>query len=287
MDARSSDDALPSTPPNPGGTQSPSQLPWPTRIQKQADVEKLLASLPEEDLNTFRLHLRQAFFPLKMPSQDLDSRSQRLITRCQQSIRRDFEFIVSELSALEPSRLPDWLARRIFITPSHDRRVILPTVDPNKDRRPIIPADELFQVYRTWCTSHEDFDFYSALTEFLILGLQAVPTVSERLDEKKYARYARPFAADLHGDVVQRFNDALLSDYEAEFDPKAYFGRVIPIVQSSGTGKSGDRGERETSRVSRSLEPWLGAEGSDGAGESSRADPAVEASVSIVRGGFG
>ncbi|KAN0063647.1 hypothetical protein ACQY0O_004149 [Thecaphora frezii] len=222
-----------------------------------------------------------------MPSQDLDSRSQRLITRCQQSIRRDFEFIVSELSALEPSRLPDWLARRIFITPSHDRRVILPTVDPNKDRRPIIPADELFQVYRTWCTSHEDFDFYSALTEFLILGLQAVPTVSERLDEKKYARYARPFAADLHGDVVQRFNDALLSDYEAEFDPKAYFGRVIPIVQSSGTGKSGDRGERETSRVSRSLEPWLGAEGSDGAGESSRADPAVEASVSIVRGGFG
>ncbi|KAN0059902.1 hypothetical protein ACQY0O_007872 [Thecaphora frezii] len=38
--------------------------------------------------------------------------------------------------------------------------------------------------------------------------------------------------------MVQDFNRSLLSDYEAEFDPKKYYGPIIPIVQSSSTGKS-------------------------------------------------
>ncbi|KAN0065586.1 hypothetical protein ACQY0O_001454 [Thecaphora frezii] len=225
MDARSSDDALPSTPPEPAGAHSPSDLPPPTRSQKQAEVRELLASSPDEDFDRFRTLLQDAFPALKQQTRDLDSISQRSITLCQDTIRQYFEFIVSELSQRGPNRLPDWLARRIFITPS-------------QDQRPIIPANELFRLYRTWCTSNEEFDFYSALTELLILGLQAVPTVSKLVDDKKYATYARPFAADLHGDVVQDFNDALLSDYEAEFDPKSYDGRIIPIVQSNGTGKS-------------------------------------------------
>ncbi|KAN0062459.1 hypothetical protein ACQY0O_004989 [Thecaphora frezii] len=225
MDARSSDDALPSTPPEPAGAHSPSDLPPPTRSQKQAEVRELLASSPDEDFDRFRTLLQDAFPALKQQTRDLDSISQRSITLCQDTIRQYFEFIVSELSQRGPNRLPDWLARRIFITPS-------------QDQRPIIPANELFRLYRTWCTSNEEFDFYSALTELLILGLQAVPTVSKLVDDKKYATYARRFAADLHGDVVQDFNDALLCDYEAEFDPKSYDGRIIPIVQSNGTGKS-------------------------------------------------
>ncbi|KAN0065013.1 hypothetical protein ACQY0O_001463 [Thecaphora frezii] len=225
MVARSSDNVLLSTPPEPAGAHSSSELPWPTRSQKQADVEKLLASLPEEDLNTFRLQLQHAFSAVKLQKKDRDISSQRSITLCQDTIRPYFLRIVNGLSALGLDRLPDWLARRIFITPS-------------QDQRPIIPANGLFRLYRTWCTSNEEFDFYSALTELLILGLQAVPTVSKLVDDKKYATYARRFAADLHGDVVQDFNDALLCDYEAEFDPKSYYGRVIPIVQSSGTGKS-------------------------------------------------
>ncbi|KAN0066606.1 hypothetical protein ACQY0O_000702 [Thecaphora frezii] len=238
MDARSSDDALPSAPPEPAGAPSPSQPHSPTRDDKQAQVRDLLASLPQAILEGFRLHLQHAFFPLKMPSQGLDSPSQYLITTCQQSIRRDFEFIVSGLSALGPNGLPPWLARRIFITPSQNRPDIIPANNPSQKRRPIIPANELFQEYRTWCTSNEHFDFYSALTELLIMGLQEVPTISERVDEKKYAKYARSFDSHLHGDVVQRFNDDLLSYYEANFDPKLYYGPIIPIVQSSGTGKS-------------------------------------------------
>ncbi|KAN0061238.1 hypothetical protein ACQY0O_006080 [Thecaphora frezii] len=161
MDARSSDDALPSAPPEPAAAPSPSQPHSPTRDDKQAQVRDLLASLPQAILEGFRLHLRQAFYALKMPSQDLDDDSQHYITTCQLTIRPDLEFIVSKLSALGPNRLPDWLARRIFSTPS-------------QNRRDIIPADELFQEYRTWCTSHEHFDFYSALTQLLILGLEAV-----------------------------------------------------------------------------------------------------------------
>ncbi|KAN0062303.1 hypothetical protein ACQY0O_005183 [Thecaphora frezii] len=224
MDARSSDIALPSTPPEPAGAPSPSQPHSPTRDQKQAEVRDLLASLPQAILEGFRLHLRQAFFPLKMPNKDLDKNSQLYINVCQNNIGLFFEAIVSDLSELAPNRLPPWLARRIFSTPSQN----LPD---------IIPADGLFRVYRTWCTSHERFDFDSALTDLLNLGLKAPNTVSVEADRGKYATYARSFNSDLHGDVVQRFNDTL-SDYEAKFDPKKYYGRIIPIVQSSGTGKS-------------------------------------------------
>ncbi|KAN0060532.1 hypothetical protein ACQY0O_006981 [Thecaphora frezii] len=237
MDARSSDDALPSAPPEPAGAPSPSQPHSPTRDDKQAEVRDLLASLNQRFLNAFRPQLENAFSALKLQNEDRDNLAQRMIKSCRETIGGDFEFIVSKLSQRGPDGLPDWLARRIFITPSQNQPDIIPANNPSHNRRPIIPDDELFQVYRTWCYSNEHFDFYSALTELLILGLQAVPTVSERVDEWKYATYAYSFASDLHGDVVQRFNDAL-SDYEAEFDPKAYFGRVIPIVQSSGTGKS-------------------------------------------------
>ncbi|KAN0065976.1 hypothetical protein ACQY0O_000002 [Thecaphora frezii] len=224
MDARSSNDALPSAPPEPAVAPLPSQPPPPTRDEKQAEVRDLLASLPEEDLEGFRLHLRQAFFPLKLQNEDLNSSKQQMITVCQVAIRPNFEFIVSELSQRGPDGLPDWLAGRIFGTPSQN----LPD---------IIPADGLFRVYRTWCTSHERFDFDSALTDLLNLGLKAPNTVSVEADRGKYATYARSFNSDLHGDVVQRFNDTL-SDYEDKFDPKKYYGRIIPIVQSSGTGKS-------------------------------------------------
>ncbi|KAN0062115.1 hypothetical protein ACQY0O_005636 [Thecaphora frezii] len=224
MDARSSDDALPSAPPEPAGAPSPSQPHSPTRDDKQAQVRDLLASLPQANLEGFRLHLRQAFFPLKMPSQDLDPHSQRLITSCQHNIRPDFEGIVSDLSGRGPNRLPDWLARCIFIT-------------PNKKRRPIIPAHDLFQVYRTWCTAHGHFDFDSALTDLIIFGLQMPTNVLVEVDKTKYATFARSFDSDLHGDVVQRFNADLFKN-EAMFDPGFYYGRIIPIVQSSGTGKS-------------------------------------------------
>ncbi|KAN0065007.1 hypothetical protein ACQY0O_001457 [Thecaphora frezii] len=224
MDARSSNDALPSAPPGPAGAPLPSQPHSPTRDEKRAEVRNLLASLNQRFLNAFRPQLENAFYALKMPSQDLDAHLQRDITRCQQTIADDFEVIVSDLSALEPNRLPPWLARRIFGTPSQN----LPD---------IIPAAGLFRVYRTWCTSHERFDFDSALTDLLNLGLKAPNTVSVEADRGKYATYARSFNSDLHGDVVQRFNDTL-SKYEAKFDPKKYYGRIIPIVQSSGTGKS-------------------------------------------------
>ncbi|KAN0060538.1 hypothetical protein ACQY0O_006988 [Thecaphora frezii] len=238
MDTRSSDVALPSTPPEPAGAPSPSQTPSPTLDEKQAEIRRLLASSTEENFITFRVLLQDAFPAVKLQKKDRDISSQRSITLCQDTIRQYFEFIVSELSRRGPDGLPDWLARRIFISPSQNRPDIIPANNPSHNRRPIIPDDELFQVYRTWCYSNEHFDFYSALTELLILGLQAVPTVSERVDEWKYATYAYSFASDLHGDVVQRFNDDLLSYYEAEFDPDVYYGRVIPIVQSSGTGKS-------------------------------------------------
>ncbi|KAN0061650.1 hypothetical protein ACQY0O_006577 [Thecaphora frezii] len=225
MDARSSDDALPSAPPEPAGAPSPSQPHSPTRDDKQAQVRDLLASLPQAHLEVFRLILRQAFFPLKMPSQDLDDDLQYHITTCQESIRRDFKFIVSKLSGRGPDGLPPWLARRIFSTPS-------------QNRRDIIPADDLFEEYSAWCTSNEEFDFDSVITQLLNSGLQAAITVPKEVDEIQYHTYARSFNSDLHGDVVQRFNDALLSDYEAKFDPKKYYGPIIPIVQSSGTGKS-------------------------------------------------
>ncbi|KAN0065012.1 hypothetical protein ACQY0O_001462 [Thecaphora frezii] len=174
MDARSSDDVLPSAPPEPAGAPSPSQPPSPTCSQKQAEVRDLLAALNGRILEKFRSNLEDAFYALKMPSQDLDDDSQHYITTCQQSIRPDFEWIVSKLSALEPNRLPDWLARCIFITPNKKRRPIIPADDPSQIRRDIIPANELFQVYSAWCTLHEHFDFYSALTQLLISGLEAV-----------------------------------------------------------------------------------------------------------------
>ncbi|KAN0065011.1 hypothetical protein ACQY0O_001461 [Thecaphora frezii] len=70
--------------------------------------------------------------------------------------------------------------------------------------------------------------------------MQADIAVSKVIDEDEdeYATYARSFDSDLHGDVVQDFNRSLLSEYEAEFNPSKYYGRIIPIVQSSGTGKS-------------------------------------------------
>ncbi|KAN0063865.1 hypothetical protein ACQY0O_003471 [Thecaphora frezii] len=225
MDARSSNDALPSAPPEPAGAPSPSQPPSPTHRKKQKDIKKVLASLEKRTLKRFRSLLKDAFSALKMPSKDLDAHLQRDITRCQQTIADDFEVIVSDLSALEPNRLPDWLARRIFIT-------------PGQKRRDIIPADDLFQVYSAWCSSHEEFDFCSALTKLLNSGMQADIAVSKVIDEDEYATYARSFDSVLHGDVVQDFNRSLLSDYEAEFDPKKYYGPIIPIVQSSGTGKS-------------------------------------------------
>ncbi|KAN0062634.1 hypothetical protein ACQY0O_005180 [Thecaphora frezii] len=250
MDARSSDDALPSAPPEPAGAPSPSQPPSPTRIEKQADVRDLLASFNRRTLDKFRSNLEDAFFALKMPSQDLDKDSQDDINLCQNNIGQFFEAIISDLSELEPGLLPEWLARCIFITPSQNRPDIIPADDPSQNRpdiipaddprqnlQDIIPADDLFQVYRTWCTSHEHFDFYSALTDLFNLGLQPATTVSEKVDEKKYATYARSFDSDLHGDVVQRFNDTLFKN-EAKFDPNIYYGPIIPIVQSSGTGKS-------------------------------------------------
>ncbi|KAN0062111.1 hypothetical protein ACQY0O_005632 [Thecaphora frezii] len=224
MDARSNNDALPSAPPRPAGAPSPSQPPSPTRNQKQAQVGDLLACLNERYYDEFRSSLKHSFSALKLQNEDFDTLSQGTIIRCRKNIGGDFEFIVSGLSALEPNRLPDWLARRIFSTPSQN----LPD---------IIPADGLFRVYRTWCTSHERFDFDSALTDLLNLGLKAPNTVSVEADRSKYATYACSFNSDLHGDVVQRFNDTL-SDYEEKFDPKKYYGRIIPIVQSSGTGKS-------------------------------------------------
>ncbi|KAN0060846.1 hypothetical protein ACQY0O_007507 [Thecaphora frezii] len=224
MDARSSNDALPSAPPEPAGAPLPSQPHSPTHDEKQAEVRDLLASLPQAHLEGFRFHLQHAFSALKLQNEDRDDLAQRRIKSCRVNIGDDFEFIVSDLSALGPNRLPPWLARRIFGTPSQ----ILPD---------IIPADGLFRVYRTWCTSHERFDFDSALTDLLNLGLKAPNTVSVEADRGQYATYARSFNSDLHGDVVQRFNDTL-SKYEAKFDPKKYYGRIIPIVQSSGTGKS-------------------------------------------------
>ncbi|KAN0063447.1 hypothetical protein ACQY0O_003891 [Thecaphora frezii] len=224
MDARSSDDALPSTPPKPAGAPSPSQPPSPTHRKKKKGVKKVLASLEKRTLKKFRSFLKDAFYALKLQNSELDSRSQLRITMYQNTIRPNFEFIVSELSALGSNHLPNWLARRIFSTPSQN----LPD---------IIPADDLFRVYRTWCTSHERFDFDSALTDLLNLGLKAPNTVSVEADKGQYATYACSFNSDLHGDVVQRFNDTL-SKYEDKFDPKKYYGRIIPIVQSSGTGKS-------------------------------------------------
>ncbi|KAN0062160.1 hypothetical protein ACQY0O_005517 [Thecaphora frezii] len=224
MDARSSDDALSSAPPEPAGAPSPSQPPSPTRSQRQAEVRDLLASLNKVILKDFRSLLEHAFSVLKLQNIELDSFSRYLIRTCQQNIRPNFEFIVSELSQRGPDGLPDWLARRIFGTPSQNLPVIIPTND-------------LFRVYRNWCTSHEHFDFDSALRDLLNLGLKAPNTVSVEDDRGKYATYARSFNSDLHGDVVQRFNDTL-SDYEDKFDPKKYYGRIIPIVQSSGTGKS-------------------------------------------------
>ncbi|KAN0064075.1 hypothetical protein ACQY0O_003239 [Thecaphora frezii] len=174
MDARSSDDALPSAPPEPAGAPLPSQPHSPTHNHKQAEVRALLLSLPEGGLEDIRSCLERAFPTLKLQNNELDSLSQLRITTCQNNIRPYFEFIVSGLSALGPDRLPNWLARRIFII-------------PNQDRWPIIPDDDLFQVYCTWCTSNEEFDFYSALTELLNLGLQVAATVSEEGDEIKYA----------------------------------------------------------------------------------------------------
>ncbi|KAN0062990.1 hypothetical protein ACQY0O_004815 [Thecaphora frezii] len=161
MDARSSDDALPSAPPEPAGAPSTSQPHSPTRDDKQAQVRDLLASLPQAILVVFRTTLQHAFPALKLQNIELDSLSQFTITTCQNNIRPYLEFIVSELSRRGLDSLPDWLARRIFITPSQNR--------PD-----IIPADDLFQEYRTWCTLHEEFDFYSALTQLLISGLEAV-----------------------------------------------------------------------------------------------------------------
>ncbi|KAN0060844.1 hypothetical protein ACQY0O_007505 [Thecaphora frezii] len=157
MDARSSDDAMPSAPPEPAVAPLPSQPPSPTRSEKQAQVRNLLASLNQRVLNTFRPQLENAFSALK----DLDKNSELYINVCQNNIGLFFEAIVSDLSELAPNRLPDWLARRIFSTPS-------------QDQRPIIPAHELFQEYRTWCTSNAEFDFDSALTQLLISGLEAV-----------------------------------------------------------------------------------------------------------------
>ncbi|KAN0065582.1 hypothetical protein ACQY0O_001450 [Thecaphora frezii] len=224
MDARSSDDELPSTPPEPTGHYSPHLLICPKRSQKRAQVEELLASYPEEYFDTFRLHLQRAFSAFKLQKED-DILSQLWITLWQKTIRSYLEAIVSNLSKFGPGRLSFWLARRVFITPS-------------LDRRSIIPANDLFYVYRAWCTSYEDFDFCTALAELLEYGLLEFPSDEELFRKKKYATYARSFASNLNGDVVQRFNDALLSDYEAKFDPKAYYGRIISIVQSSGTGKS-------------------------------------------------
>ncbi|KAN0063825.1 hypothetical protein ACQY0O_003878 [Thecaphora frezii] len=223
MDARSSDDALPSTPPNPAGPHSTSELPSPTRIQKQAQVEGLLASLSKEYFDRLRSNLERVFPALKLPNKELDSDLQVKIIAYRHDIRLYFERLVNDLSKLGSDRLPNWLVQRISTIPIHDRLLF-------------IPADELFQVYRTWCNSHEDFDFYSAITELLTSDLQAATTISEQ-DKKKYASYARSFDSDLHGDVVQRFSNTL-SDYEAKFDRGFYFARIIPIVQSSGTGKS-------------------------------------------------
>ncbi|KAN0062300.1 hypothetical protein ACQY0O_005487 [Thecaphora frezii] len=190
MDARSSDDALPSAPPEPAGAPSTSQPHSPTRDEKQAEVRDLLASLNEQYYDEFRSRLAHSFSALKLQNEDRDIISQRRIKSCRETIGGDFELIISGLSGLEPNRLPDWLARRIFITPNKKRRPIIPANDPSPNRRDIIPADDLFQVYRTWCTSHEHFDFYSALTELLNLGLQTGTTVSLEVDEKKYATRA-------------------------------------------------------------------------------------------------
>ncbi|KAN0063444.1 hypothetical protein ACQY0O_003888 [Thecaphora frezii] len=237
MDARSSDDALSSAPPEPAGAPSTSQPHSPTRDEKQAEVRDLLASLNEQYYDEFRSRLAHAFSALKLQNEDRDDLAQRRIKSCRETIGGDFEFIVSKLSQRGPDGLPPWLARRIFGTPSQNLPDIIPADDPRQNLQDIIPDDDLFQVYRTWCTSHGHFDFYSALTDLLNLGLQPATTVSEKVDEKKYATYARSFDSDLHGDVVQHFNDTL-SKNEAKFDPNIYYGPIIPIVQSSGTGKS-------------------------------------------------
>ncbi|KAN0063643.1 hypothetical protein ACQY0O_004145 [Thecaphora frezii] len=174
MDARSSDDALPSAPPEPAGAPLPSQPPSPSHKKKKKGVKKVLASLEKRTLKKFRSLLKDAFPALKLPDEDLDAHSQFTITTCQNNIRPYLEFIVSELSQRGPNRLPDWLARRIFITPSQNRPDIVPTDNPSQKRRDIIPADDLFQEYSAWCTSNEEFDFYSALTQLLISGLEAV-----------------------------------------------------------------------------------------------------------------
>ncbi|KAN0064273.1 hypothetical protein ACQY0O_002404 [Thecaphora frezii] len=224
MDARSSDDAMPSTPPEPAGAPSTSQPHSPTRDDKQAQVRDLLASLDQRLLNAFRPQLENAFSALKLQNEDRDILAQDMINMCQLGIGTGFRAIVNSLSALGPDGLPPWLARRIFITPS-------------QNRRDIIPADDLFEEYSAWCTSNEEFDFDSAITQLLNSGLQAAITEPKEVDEMQYHTYARSFDSHLHGDVVQRFNDTL-SDYEAKFDPDVYYGRIIPIVQSSGTGKS-------------------------------------------------
>ena len=48
----------------------------------------------------------------------------------------------------------------------------------------------------------------------------------------------RSFQAKYQGDAVTVFLKSLKSVYEENYNSVAHYGRTIPILQSSGTGKS-------------------------------------------------
>ncbi|KAF8324213.1 uncharacterized protein EI90DRAFT_3076347, partial [Cantharellus anzutake] len=61
--------------------------------------------------------------------------------------------------------------------------------------------------------------------------------LNERIREQRRTQLEASFCGDYRGDNAQIFLQAL-GVYDKIYDSSLYYGRSIPILQSSGTGKS-------------------------------------------------
>ncbi|KAJ6513149.1 hypothetical protein C8R45DRAFT_336049 [Mycena sanguinolenta] len=144
--------------------------------------------------------------------------------RCTDFIPDDFRSAIQLLVKFDPAgtSLPKWLERSLATVKSTTQAVDAYINSPLDDET---LAEEA--IMRTWHGGHSR-----------VSSSQSSKSLNKFSSQKKAQRLHEAFSVQYHGAAHIRFCETLRDGYDQWYQPSVHYGRIIPMLQSSCTGKS-------------------------------------------------
>ncbi|PWN46868.1 hypothetical protein IE53DRAFT_390981 [Violaceomyces palustris] len=110
------------------------------------------------------------------------------------------------------------------------------TVRPSP--RDLKPDSEILEILNEYRKKHAEVEVYDLATHLLLKVFQGDRPTRDEIDEDAYLRQYDGFSIPFQGNAAIQFNHTVQTQFSTIYQPREYYGRVIPIIQSSGMGKT-------------------------------------------------